>query len=796
MNGTHAIYRNRALAQSLSVIIELNRMVVVLSAAVLIAGNLEANNLTISNTSLTGQNVSAGANHPDNYTMVQFDLSWENSWRHGTSPSGMVEALFIRTGGSGYTDGTHTISFSGGGATTDATASVTVSGGIITSINSFTQGAGYTSPPTAFTGAGPGSGAVFDPHIHPWWDAAWVFVKFRVSQNYVSAPGATNSGSTVTVGSTEGLRPGMVLRVTSGTGAFANGTVVSSVTSATTFVASSAPSAALASSAVVTGYPVWEHALFHENGHQAPSGSSISTGLVSPGTAFHATTNPGVGVFIHRENPGTGTFTANGTQLRWNYGANGLKDDDLVDFKIFGIEMVYVPECAFYIGSGGTELGSLTDGAYTGDRVVSVSVTNQGSGYGSVPSITFTGGGGSAATATGVVSDGKVTAINVVNGGRGYTFNPTVEISGGGGTGATATASRGPQNTLPLLIANENELNIGQNPGNLWGNRSSGKERIGSPGSLGDKYPKGYAAIYCMKYEMTQNQYVDFLNNLSRLQQDGRTATSLSQGTTSITGIYVMNGSASVLYRNGIRCDATISANDAITFYCDLDGDGIGDEENDGQSLAVNYLSWYDHTAYLDWSGLRPMTELEYEKLCRGPMPSVPNELAWGTSQHRGTPVYTLSNSGQVIENVTNYETGQGIGNLVSVNTSNFGPFRVGLFAAHASNTGRVSSGASYYGIMELTGNQWEYPVVVSLPEGRQYEGQHGDGTLSVTGFANAEKWPSTQSGSTVLGAGIRGGTFQTDNGWFRVCQRRSVIDGPSDRPFWGGGGRGVRTAP
>lgn len=708
MNGTHAIYRNRALAQSLSVIIELNRMVVVLSAVVLIAGNLEANNLTISNTSLTGQNVSAGANHPDNYTMVQFDLSWENSWRHGTSPSGMVEALFIRTGGSGYTDGTHTISFSGGGATTDATASVTVSGGIITSINSFTQGAGYTSPPTAFTGAGPGSGAVFDPHIHPWWDAAWVFVKFRVSQNYVSAPGATNSGSTVTVGSTEGLRPGMVLRVTSGAGAFANGTVVSSVTSATTFVASSAPSAALASSAVVTGYPVWEHALFHENGHQAPSGSSISTGLVSPGTAFHASTNPGVGVFIHRENPGTGTFTANGTQLRWNYGASGLRDDDLVDFKVFGIEMVYVPGAPFYVS-----------GAYT------------------------------------------------------Y-----------------------PTTSDPYYIATEDEIAVGTTSGNLYYTKSSQSTFCDQSGPIPANYPKGYLSFYCMKYELTQGQYIDFLNILNREQQNARTGTILNFGLSSVTQRFVMSNTTTISKRNGIRCHATIHPTDTITFYCDLNNNGIGNESTDGQSLAANHMSWYDHAAYMDWSGLRPMSEFEFEKACRGPMPVIAGEFAWGTTQRKSWSPYTILGSGSLDEGVVEHETAPGIGNAVYQGSSNIGPFRVGLFALNTSNHARVSAGSSYYGIMELSGNVWEYPVIFSSEQGRAFEGTHGDGILDKSGFANVSTWPSSTSGSNVLGAGLRGGTFQTNSNQLIIGDRYYASHGPSNRPDWSSGGRGVRSEP
>lgn len=38
--------------------------------------------------------------------------------------------------------------------------------------------------------------------------------------------------------------------------------------------------------------------------------------------------------------------------------------------------------------------------------------------------------------------------------------------------------------------------------------------------------------------------------------------------------------------------------------------------------------------AYLNWSGLRPMTELEYEKSCRGERAAFANEMAWGDTTY------------------------------------------------------------------------------------------------------------------------------------------------------------------
>ena len=65
-------------------------------------------------------------------------------------------------------------------------------------------------------------------------------------------------------------------------------------------------------------------------------------------------------------------------------------------------------------------------------------VTNGGSGYTSVPTVTLSNGGGTGATANASISNGKVISVTVGNKGINYTSNKTVVISGGGGNGATA----------------------------------------------------------------------------------------------------------------------------------------------------------------------------------------------------------------------------------------------------------------------------------------------------------------------------------------------------------------------
>jgi len=76
----------------------------------------------------------------------------------------------------------------------------------------------------------------------------------------------------------------------------------------------------------------------------------------------------------------------------------------------------------------------------TGDAVSSITVTSGGGFYDRVPAVSFTGGGGSGATATAVM-DGRIKSATVLSGGKGYATAPTVSFVGGGGTGATATAT-------------------------------------------------------------------------------------------------------------------------------------------------------------------------------------------------------------------------------------------------------------------------------------------------------------------------------------------------------------------
>jgi len=99
---------------------------------------------------------------------------------------------------------------------------------------------------------------------------------------------------------------------------------------------------------------------------------------------------------------------------------------------------------------------------------------------------------------------------------------------------------------------------------------------------------------------------------------------------------------------------------------------------------------------------------------------------------------------------------------------TNRGPVRVGIFAANSNNTGRVSSGASCYGIMELSGNLAEQAVSIGNGSERSFTGAHGDGMLSGNSN-NVLNWPFAALGN---GPSVRGSYWGDQPIFLRVSNR------------------------
>ncbi len=468
-----------------------------------------ANNITVSNISLENLNA-------PNWVQIEFDLSWENSWRLSAGPSN--------------------------------------------------------------------------------WDAAWVFVKFRV-----------NSGE-------------------------------------------------------------WLHAQLAQTNFVAAAGSIIDV------------TDDGVGAFVYRDSDGSGDINLQNMRLRWNYGS--IDPNDIIDIKVFAVEMVNVPEGAFFLGgTGGDEQGMFFSGS----------------------------------------------------------------------------------SNNPYAVTSENAITISTTTGNLYYDNTDGitQEDIGDQlGPIPSSFPKGFEAFYVMKYEVSQEQWVDFFNTLTPVQK-------VNNDVTGSAGKNTDNESL----RNGIAwTDDSASATTT------------------NPNVALNYVAAPMTSNYLDWAGLRHMTELEYEKACRGPIAPKPNEGAWGNA-NIALATYNYINLGQPNEQLTNPAVG--VGNIVyaSTNGTPSGPKRVGMLAASAINKNREETGGSYYGIMELSGNVYENVITVGRPEGRAFTGISGDGVLSIAGEANVPNWPDG-----AIGIGYRGAAFANAAPYYYVSDRTdaaNTIENGNTRL----GFRGVRTA-
>jgi formylglycine-generating enzyme required for sulfatase activity len=303
--------------------------------------------------------------------------------------------------------------------------------------------------------------------------------------------------------------------------------------------------------------------------------------------------------------------------------------------------------------------------------------------------------------------------------------------------------------------------------------------------ALPANFPLGWNNYYIMKYEISQEQYGAFLNSLTYEQQANRMLASpnAAVGTLALTTAGSMN-------RNGLRIMVPgVSNNTAAVVGCDLNGNGLFNETADGQNIACNYLSWGDLAAYLDWSALRPMTEFEFEKACRGiDTPITVPDYAWGPNFLAQASSASLSANGEPAEASTT--TGAGLcayGESGAIN----GPLRCG-FAAGATTT-RLQAGAGWYGVMDLSGNVMEQCIGGRNFNYSGFTAANGDGSLHWSGLATTSGWP-TLGGGLNGGAIARGGAWNTPSLQLAVSDRYHILENVNQGRNAGVGGRGVRS--
>lgn len=361
-----------------------------------------------------------------------------------------------------------------------------------------------------------------------------------------------------------------------------------------------------------------------------------------------------MGVFVYRSQNGSGNVAGERLMFLLFPSTDLNYFQDTIDFRLFGIEMVYIPQGSFFAGDGTT-----------------ANITGQ-----------FTSSNGNSPFE--ITGEAQITL---------------------GGLGANSLNNH---NATGMNVADDFNNTVTQ--------------------ILPAQYPKGFNSFYCMKYEVTAGQYVDFLNCLDTAQSQLRFANTFGTERNSIQKL------GSKYFTNA-------------------------------PDRANNFMSWADGAAYADWVGLRPMTELELEKISRGPLAPVADEFAWGsTAIFQLTSFNGIDGSGTETALPLNANCNY---NLIDggMNHPVGGPCRVGIFATSVSD--RVSSGATYYGVMDMTGNVWERTISVGNPDGRVFDGRHGNGL--VDSFANADvvNWPGTDA---------QGTTFRMGN-WFRATERARISD-------------------
>ncbi|GHU85228.1 hypothetical protein FACS1894153_0060 [Bacteroidia bacterium] len=426
-----------------------------------------------------------------------------------------------------------------------------------------------------------------------------------------------------------------------------------------------------------------------------------------------------VGIFLYRKYNGKSSVTIgkNGISLLWEYGKQNIADDDPLSVRVFAIEMIYVPKGKFWIG----------DKQSTGSGRFSFSKS------------------------TLICDPFEITS------------EAAIDFDIAGGTNKLTFV----RSAIPAADTSE------------------ARKSIATSGIIPAEFPKGFQAFYIMKYELTQQAYCDFLNTLTFDQQNSFVEANINSavvnkspmdnGAANYIGVGSWPGGVNegleltyVAWPWGFRYGIVYKTiGSTLSFGCNLDGDAVIDKQiwlapdslgADGQDVAVTFVSFYDLVRYADFAGLRPMTEFEYEKACRGPASPVANEYAWGgvfikaygadpdgpyhwnATSNTPTSYYAnvLSNPMRGNEklpaayNATNihYLFTKGSGSMAAITVPS--AMRVGAFATETSN--RQAAGASYWGVMNMSDNVAELCYTPTTAQGRYFNGTHGGGEITSTG--------------------------------------------------------------
>ena len=490
--------------------------------------------------------------------------------------------------------------------------------------------------------------------------------------------------------------------------------------------------------------------------HRMPSNAAMSLGP-SRAVVGGANTTVQVGAFIHRNAAGSGTIVFENCELRWDFTQNGLTGGEQVEVCVIAIEMVHIPERRFFIGdhtSVGHFMRNRTNPTTTQnsiraeDKVVEITAQNAGIGvYFSNYHATLWNSGGNFTNNNNALYNGAIASTNVTPPG-----GPTPDDANPGGR------NNGTRVDLNLNNGHASVVNA--------------------------NFPKGFSAFYCMKYEITQGEYLQFLNkNLVAVKNSGTNGVYFSGATAGRQAIRIKSGTGTANIPREYELTTPSAA-----------------------FLPASHLNTRDILAWLVWAGLRPMTELEFEKVCRGAdavpaTASLKPQYAWGSVQIANAAGF--SNKGQANEAPSNQDgnvavspiaTASAIGGAANANLD--GPMRSGGFATPVSS--REKAGATYYGVMEMSGNLWERAISIGVQlMANNYAGMsisgHGNGDtgpLADPDLPIGGGWPAVAS---TAGLGFRGGSYLDPADRARISDRMFINANGTTRHV-SFGGRGVRT--
>ena len=260
--------------------------------------------------------------------------------------------------------------------------------------------------------------------------------------------------------------------------------------------------------------------------------------------------------------------------------------------------------------------------------------------------------------------------------------------------GSTDTSARrygalyDPMSNAPIKVSSENQtFEISKN-GDIYYDSSEGYEGD-QMGLIPAEYPKGYKSFFVMKYELTEDNYVGFLNNLTPDQAQGRT----------------------------IHQDENYTGTISLS-----EGKYISERPH----RPSPFVGWDDAMAFADWAGLRPMTEFEYTKAARGGVLPEGVDYPWGMEGKQHVQRFPDENWELVMRN--------------------------GWDESKLTDNNKTYFGASNYWVMDLSGSLWERVVSIGHEVGRNFKGTHGDGFLAENGGATNADWPVGNENSGGIG--------------------------------------------